>query len=485
MDIVAGVRTRLLSAVPLVCDVPIVVAVSGGADSLCLLHVLHTLAPELDLALHVVHVEHGIRGEASLADAHFVRDYAVSLGLTCEIISVDAPAAAQVPGISLEEAARQLRYAALAEAAIRVGASVLLTAHHADDQVETVVMHWLRGSALGGMRGMVFESNLDPLSLAVPGAEKLRLLRPLLGVWRADIEAYCQQYHLAPRIDETNADMTYFRNRLRHELLPLLETYNPNFKQGVWQASQAFAGDYEIISEVVDNAWEKACISEGEPIILSAKVLQTLSDAVVRAMVRRAIFNLQSTLRDVGWVHAEAALQVIRSGQTGAHCTLPGGLELAVYYDKVIIAEAGQAVPKRLLPQYHGDPRPIFCSGMCELAEGWVLQCELFERCELPVDWQSSGHPLTAFLDADALGELRLRVRRPGDRMRPLGMAGRRKVKDVLIDEHVPQPLRDGLPLIESGDEIVWLAGVRQGQAGCITESTRRVLVLRLVRRSA
>ena len=223
----------------------VVVGVSGGPDSLCLLHLLRRLAPELRLWLHVAHLHHGLRGAEADADAAFVAELADCWGLPCTVGRIDVAALAREAGLSLEEAARQARYRFLAEVAEAGGASTLSVGHNADDQAETVLMHFLRGSGAAGLRGMLPRTPLDDyrlfpaedgdlgdsLSLSGPRvavSPRLHLVRPLLAIPRTDIESYCAEYRLAPRFDRSNEDTTFFRNRLRHELLPILAAVAPS-----------------------------------------------------------------------------------------------------------------------------------------------------------------------------------------------------------------------------------------------------------------
>jgi len=259
----------------------VVVAVSGGPDSLCLLHLLHGLAPALGLQLHVAHLNHGLRGEDADADARFVAGFAAALGLPCTIGQADVRALADAPGISLEEAARQARYRFLSETARAVGARTIAVGHNADDQAETVLMHFLRGSGLAGLRGMAPKTALGeywlggiasrqtpPLAMTSGGAD-FWLIRPLLAIPRRAIEAYCAEHGLAPRFDRSNADTTFFRNRLRHELLPILEQYNPAIRAILAHTAEALAGDHQIVRAEVEAAWGRVWLPQAAPLVES------------------------------------------------------------------------------------------------------------------------------------------------------------------------------------------------------------------------
>jgi len=227
----------------------LVVGVSGGPDSLCLLHVLIQLQPEYGLVLHVAHLDHQLRGRESAADAEFVAGVARQWGLPCTVEQVDVRAAARENRLAVEEAARQARYGFLARTAASTGSRAIAVGHNSDDQAETVLMHWLRGSGLGGLRGMLPRSRLgDYRLLEATGdsasPEDIWLVRPLLHTPREDILRYCESERLEPRFDRSNLDTTLFRNWLRHTALPLLAQHNPRVRDVLCRSAQVFADDY-------------------------------------------------------------------------------------------------------------------------------------------------------------------------------------------------------------------------------------------------
>ncbi|MGB9889276.1 MAG: tRNA lysidine(34) synthetase TilS, partial [Anaerolineae bacterium] len=330
----------------------VVVGVSGGPDSLCLLHLLLRLQEEYRLQLHVAHLHHGARGEDADADAAFVADRAREWGLPATLAREDVPALARAYKLAFEEAARRVRYAFLAHVAGRVGAAKVAVGHNADDQAETVLMHFLRGAGLAGLRGMrpatpLSEYRLLPQTDRFPLPDRLPvLIRPLLGIPRAAIEAYCAEQGLTPRFDRSNLDTTYFRNRLRHELLPLLETYNPNIRRRLCHTAEVVAADYELLTQMREWAWGQVVREETDrAIVLDRAGWGAQPLALQRALVREAAYRLRPHLRDVDFVHVEAAVQVARAGTTGARATLPGGLALTVGYDTLTVADARYEPP--------------------------------------------------------------------------------------------------------------------------------------------
>jgi tRNA(Ile)-lysidine synthase len=469
----------------------VVVGVSGGADSLCLLYLLRRLAPDYGVSLHVAHLHHGIRGQAADADAAFVRDLCAEWGLSCTIERVDVPALAEAHGLSTEEAARQARYGFVGRLARRVGGRTVAVAHHADDQVETVLMHFLRGSGLAGLRGMRPLSWLDELHMldddATPPVRggRLRLVRPLLTVTQEEILAYCQTHGLTPRFDRTNLDVTYFRNRLRHELIPTLEAYNPNIRQVVLRTAEVLAGDYELLQGLVDEAWDRVvAVQSPGAIAYDLEALRDLPAGLQRSLLRRGIETLRHSLRNISLVHIDDARDVLMHGDVGAQATLPAGLMLQLDYARAILADVGYTPAPPDWPRVSG-PVTVPVPGAITLPEtpAWRVVTRLAPREALDDAWQDNPDRYTAYFDADRVeAPLLLRPRRTGDEMVPLGLDHHQRLTDLMINLKIPQAARDRVPLLVSDGEIIWVVGWRVGETAAVRRETRRVLVVRVER---
>lgn len=473
----------------------VVIGVSGGPDSLCLLHVLRRLAPAYELTLHLAHLDHGIRGEESQADAEFVFDLARQWGLPATIEHANVPQLAEEEGLAIEEAARRARYCFLARVAGKIGASRIAVGHNADDQVETVLMHFLRGSGLAGLRGMLPLSPLGELRLGSavrdsPLAAELRLIRPLLEVPRSAIEAYCRRQGLSPRFDRSNLDTTYYRNRLRHELLPVLETYNPNVREVLRRTAQVMAADHELLRCELEEAWAQIFCQERagqdlptQAILFDLEGWRALPLSLRRSTLREAVHRLRRSLRNINWVHVENARRVAERGETGAQATLPSRLMLTLGYGLLIIAEEGYVSPM-VGPTVEG-PLPIAVPGTTDLpGTEWQLVAQLIDRAHLPSAALHGSDRWQAFLDADVAGrDLTLRPRRTEDRFQPLGMGGHsQRVRDFMINRKIPAAHRDRVPLLVGGERVLWVCGWREDERAKVRESTRCVLRLRFVR---
>lgn len=497
MNVVAAVRRTIKRYELLNLGDQLVVGVSGGPDSLCLLHVLLRLQEEWDLQLHVAHLNHRMRGEEAEADAAFVADLAHRWGLPVTVGARDVPALARTHRLSLEEAARQARYTFLAEVAAQVGADKIAVGHNADDQVETVVMHWLRGAGPAGLRGMLPKTVLShyhllgraspPFPAPAQNREGPWLIRPLLGVPRAEIEAYCREHGLQPRFDRSNLDTTYYRNRLRHELLPLLETYNSRIREVLWRSAEVMAGDVEVLRLACEAAWARTVQAESdEAVVFDRATWAHLPIGLQRGLLRSAIVRLRSSLRDVPYEVIENAVEVAARGTVGAQASLPAGLALSVTYDRLIIAGPGVTGPPPDWPLlYSESPVPVAVPGITPLGE-WQLEARVLP----PGAWERAAielnpDPWQAYLDYTvvqrmASGALTLRRRQPGDRFRPLGLGGHRtRVSQLLINLKVPRPWRDAIPLLVAADTILWVCGFRLDDTVRVTERTQQVLHLR------
>lgn len=462
----------------------VVAGVSGGPDSLALLHLLRRLNTEegWDIRLVVAHLNHGIRAEAE-EDARFVAELAQAWGLECEIGWVDVPALARQPGLSLEETARIARYRFLGEVADRCGARVIAVAHHADDQVESVLMHFLRGAGLAGLRGMRPAVPLCEMRLgAETFGEGVQVVRPLLECWRAEIEEYCRQCGLVPRFDRSNLDTTLFRNRLRHELIPYLETYNPQIRQVLLRTAGILAQDYDFLHAHTFQVWERVASSPQPGVIaLDRGAWAALHPSVQAGILREAIHRLRWGLRNINWIHVHNALEVARRGETGARATLPQGLMLTVGYQYLWVADEDWRPAEGRYPQLDAEHIPLPVPGRVLINREWVVEVEIGEA---PAEGEV--HPpdvWTAYMDADTvdLASLCVRRRRPRDRLYPIGMGSRAKeVRALFIDAKVPRRWRSAYPLIADSAGILWVPGLRLDERARVTPAARRLLMVRL-----
>jgi tRNA(Ile)-lysidine synthase len=449
----------------------LIVALSGGPDSLTLLHLLTQLHPTDKLI--AAHLDHAWR-PTSAAEAQWVAKTAASWGVTCYIEQVDVIGFAREQGLTLEEAGRTARYQFLARVARQVGATIIATGHTADDQAETVLMHLLRGSGLAGLGGM------RPVA-AVPGAPDLTLIRPLLGLSRAEILAYCHEHNLTPIEDPTNADTTFFRNRLRHHLLPLLAEYNPQVREHLQTLAAVTAADYDFLTQLTQQTWTDILLDTGAGWLRfgRTKWSQQLPLSLRRSTLRHALSHLRPGLANVGFRTIEQAREVAEHGQVGSQSILPGGINLLVGYDDVTLS-AGDQPPLPALPQLpDGGTLLLPVPGRLALANGWSLETTILTEINLAAI-QANRDPWLAFIAGASIGELIVRPRQPGERFRPLGMGGAAAtVKEVMINRKIPAGLRPRWPVVATAEHLAWLVGHQQDERLKVTEGSDRVIQLR------
>lgn len=452
---------------------PIVVGVSGGADSLCLLDCLW----KAGFRVIVAHFDHSLRPE-SAEDARRVAEVARQRGLPFTVERQDVAAYARDAGLSVEEAARLMRYGFLFRVAREWGAQAVAVAHHADDQVETVLMHLLRGSGLEGLTGMKGSRVQEGWDESIP------LVRPLLGVWREEIEAYCREHGLEPVEDASNRDVTFFRNRLRHEFIPWLQTYNPRIKEVLWRAAQVLAGEAEVIEQAVETAWNQVAHEAGPgKVAFDREAFLALPVGLRRRLFRRAMALLRPGLRDIGFEIVERGVHFIAEPSRSRRLHLAQGLRLALQGDRILLLE-GDTWPfsGAEWPQLtEGEQLALTVPGVLELGNGWRLQAS----------WSAIGGEAyrstgrwEAYLDADTLVfPLVVRRARRGERFQPLGLGGRsQKLSDFWINVRLPREVRAAWPLVYSGEAVAWVPGYRLDHRFRVREGSRRLLHLRLTR---
>jgi tRNA(Ile)-lysidine synthase len=398
---------------------------------------------------------------------------------------VDVGKAAEVQGQSIEEAARHVRYMFLFEEARKIGAQAVAVGHHANDQVETVLMHFLRGSALPGLTGMAYKNIIPLWDSSIP------LVRPLLGIWRAEIEAFLNELGVEARVDHTNQDVTYFRNRLRHELIPELEKYNPQIRELIWRMSDVLREEDRFLDEQTQTAWKDCLVKQNQDrIILNIAGLTKQPTALQRRLLRFAVSLLRPDLRDVGYDAIERGLAFANDPLKNGETDFIARLNLAKIDDTLIIKKWGSDLPDWDLPllQSADSELALDIQKAALLRHGWSLQARLITEVK-PGDLNKANtlDPNEAWLDFELLEmPLKVRGRQPGDRWQPLGMPDHtQKLKDFFINEKIPEHVRDLWPLVYSGDEIAWVAGLRPSEAFKITTSTQKILHLKLLRKIA
>ena len=450
----------------------LVVGVSGGPDSLALLHALKMLASELDLKLFVAHLNHQLRGKASDADEQFVVWLAREWQLSLANARWDVGAYATENGLSIEQAARELRYQFLMGVANQAQANAIAVAHNADDQVETILLHLLRGAGLSGMRGMAYQSELT-----TDDGRRTTLIRPLLDVARAEIEIYCLENNLQPRIDETNFDTTILRNRLRHEIIPQLETINPNLRAVLRDSARSMADDYAYIQQNVLGIFDRMSRASDGALVFDKKWFRALPANLQRGVLREAVARLRR-LKNIGYHHIENARRIAAEKDAGAEATLPQGLLLVVGYDDFTIGEQLELPDAPLLLHDQEIVLNVGDEILLQESDWGVRRLETGDRGVEIGDWRLETGKWVGWFDAEKIsGNLVLRTRRAGERFAPKGMGGKHKsLHEFMIDEKIPRHLREFIPILADEEKILWVVGYRADERARVTAETQNIL---------
>ena len=457
-------------------DLPILVGVSGGADSVGLLHSLFRLGYPLVIA----HLDHRLRTD-SAHDRMAVEQIADRLGVQCVSEEIDVSDFAVRQKMSLEEGAREVRYRFLFRVADSIGAQAVAVGHTADDQVETVLMHLLRGSGLAGLRGMNFRS------LPNPWSDELPLIRPLLGVWRNEIMGYLEQMGIQYVNDVSNLDTRFYRNRLRHELIPYLEGFNPQVRAIIWRMAYSLKDDFDLVETQVETAWNEIFIEGGDGYVgFNHSQLKHLHVGVQRHLLRYAIYSLMPGLRDLDFENLNRAVGFVKTPLKTGHIELVAGLNLLLEDGVLWLADSTAVLPTGQWPQVWADQVAYLpVPGMICLPEGWVLRAEIETDNDMARSFVHGNQDANlAWIDGRNISyPLVIRSRRPGDRFHPLGMQGHStKLSDFMVNVKIPRRARKNWPLVLSNEEIVWIPGVRLADQFQVQESSDRIVRLSIVK---
>ena len=430
----------------------ITAAVSGGPDSLAMVHALHRTAALTRIRLTVVHLDHGIREEDSKSDAAFVKNFCNRIGIPCEVGSVDIPRIAKSRKLSIEDAARRERHKFLASTSSKFGSSAVALGHTSDDQVETVLMHVMRGSGLNGLKGM------ELISTRIMEGTTLNLFRPLLSISRIAVESYCAKARLTPRIDSTNLSAEFTRNSVRLELLPLMERYNPAVRQALIRLSRSASRDLVFLEQATSKAWKASCKVSNGVITINTDSLLALPEALAYRVLKRAAVTIMGTTNNLLMEHVESMMRLSRR-PAGRSLDLPSGATVVTGYGELVISESGSnSIPLPALPL----KTLLAVPGITEIP-GWKIETS-FE--ESPNTYPETRKTLggSAWLNIGATNSLLVRCRKPGDYFHPSGMQDRKKLQDFMVDSKIPRAWRDRIPLLETERGVAWVVGWRIAQ---------------------
>ncbi len=446
----------------------VLVAVSGGPDSVCLFDVLDRLKERLGITLAVVHVDHTTRGDESRADAEFVAQLAEQYGVACTVRRVNVDRDKQ-PGESFEQAARRLRYAAFVDGARGCGATRLATGHTADDQAETVLMRVVRGTGPRGLAG------IPP----VADREGITVIRPLIKVWRTEVERYVNERGIPSRHDRTNTMACCLRNRVRLELLPELEReFNPAVKTALVRLAELVRDEQGELSRYARAAARETIVHEtnGE-VCVDRAAYRVLPVAVARLCVMAWSAAVVGSPWHGTADAVDRAAAFLWSDATTGEMHLPEGVCVQLEYNR--------AVFRRTKPSHTtvAQAKPVVLPVPGSVAADWaglIFTAQPLARADAPDDIRRACRQDVHYFDAAKIeGDLVVRPRRRGDTFRPVGLGGTAKLSDFFINRKVPARLRDTVPVLECDHGIVWVVGYAADERYAVGEATTDVVEVR------
>ncbi|MEC4686025.1 MAG: tRNA lysidine(34) synthetase TilS [Nitrospirota bacterium] len=450
MDILKKVNTTIKKHSMLKGGERVLVGLSGGPDSVSLLHILSELREEWRLSLDAIYVDHGLRPEETPYEIDFCTELTERLKVPFSVKKVDVREFSDKENLSIQEAARHLRYLAFEEHAFQIEADRIATGHNADDQAETLVMRLLRGSGPKGLSG------IPPV--------RGPIIRPLIMVERKEIEKYLDEKGIGFVIDTSNLKQDYLRNRLRHEVIPLLKKYNPNLTGTLCRTANILREENEYMEIAVTKSLMRLISRKtGDKIELFISPLENMEKVILRRALIRAIEETRG-LRGIGLEHIEEIISLIRTGSSGSRIYLPGGIRVIKDYSTLIITSAA--------PQKLGE-HVLEVPGETVLKEAGLVLISSVSN-----DSTSTGDgKKEAVFDFDMLRfPLKVRSRQAGDFFYPSGFGKRKKLQDYFVDEKVPRDVRDSVPLLLSGEDIIWVVGYRMDDRYMIRSSSARAL---------
>jgi tRNA(Ile)-lysidine synthase len=442
----------------------VLAAVSGGPDSVFMLHVLLELREELEFDVKVAHLDHRFRAEESRRDSAFVSDLAGGFGVPCICHEENVPRFLLSNAMSGQEAARLLRYQFLVKTSKLEYCQRIATGHNADDQAETVLMRLLRGAGPDGLAG-------------IPPKREGVIIRPILACWREEIEDYLSEHGLPFRVDSSNLESKYFRNEVRNEILPYLARFNPQIAPSLAGLATMMADVSDHLSRLTDQTMphvlQRARFGQ---FVLDLPNLAGYDEALKRSVFRRVFESLRPDLGPLPSHHVENLLRMVRRGKVGTSVELPDGARARLEHGSVVFSHG------------EGPPRPpereLEAPGSVAFEDaGLTITTELVPRSQLSI-CPSTGDGDVALFDWNALRPpLRVRSRLEGDRFQPFGMEGTQSLKELFINSKIAFSFRQSVPLVCDQSGILWVVGVRRSARAPVTDDTQTVLAVRAIAR--
>lgn len=437
----------------------VIVGVSGGPDSLALLHILKSIQNKYNFRLYAAHVNHNLREEESKKDELFVKKTCNEWGIPLYIENANIYKISKERKLTLEETGREVRYNYFNEIMKKIDAQRIAVAHNANDNAETILMNMIRGSGLDGLSG------INPV--------RDYIIRPLIKIERCEIEEYCKVNELNPRIDSSNLDKVYIRNKVRLELIPYIKKeFNQSIIGTINRMGQLISNDSAYIQEHVSKILDEVIIKQAEEYIsINLDKISRQSSLIIPRVIRGAIKRLLGHLTEFEHINIEQVINLINFGRVGSTICLPKGLKVVKSYKEIIITTSSDIYKEKRYNYFVNIPDSVFINETNGTLISEVVKVE---------DIETELDNYTQLFDYDKInGDLYIRNRNTGDIFSPKGMKGTKKLKEYFIDEKIPRHKRCQIPVVAIGNEIVWIIGYRPSQKYLIDNNTTKVLILK------
>ncbi|WP_297214115.1 MULTISPECIES: tRNA lysidine(34) synthetase TilS [Thermodesulfovibrio] len=435
----------------------ILVGLSGGPDSVCLLNVLKELSLKFKLKISAAYINHGLRPDEIPGEIQFCQRLCDDLNINFHTKEINVRALAEIEKINIQEAARILRYEALDHISLNIKAHKIAVAHNADDQAETVIMRLLRGAGPAGLGG-------------IPPVRK-KLIRPLIEIERSEIEAFLSERQITYLIDSSNKNTKYLRNKIRQNLMPVIKSISPSATRAIVRTAEIMQQENDFINTSVTKALMRLMSRKtDERVELFCNPMEILNIVILRRALRVAIDSVKG-LRGIDFDHIEAIIELIKRGKAGDRVYLPKGIRAIKGYSTLIITAEK---PKKLSTYMVNEPKDVFIS-----EASLLISIKEFKRDE--INYFGDGKN-TVVVDAEKIKfPLLIRSRKEGDYFYPFGFGKRKKIQDFYVDEKIPREDRDLIPIIESNGEIILIAGYRLDDRFKISDNTKRCLQIKVI----
>ncbi len=438
----------------------VLAAVSGGPDSVCMLHILLSLREQMGFEVKIAHLDHQFRGQESRRDAEFVTELAERFDVPCFCHEENVPRFLMSNAMSAQDAARILRYQFLVKTSKLEYCQRIATGHNADDQAETVLMRVLRGAGPDGLAG-------------IPPKREGIIIRPILACWRSEIEDYLSEHDLPFRVDESNLESKYLRNEIRNDLLPQLARYNPQISRSLVNLASTMADVSAHFNRLTDLAVPEALkTARVGQFVLDLDKIAGYDEALQRSVFRRVFESLRPDLSPLASRHVENLLSMLRKGDVGASVELPDRARARLEHGCVVFSH-GDGLPV-------GEEKVLKAPGTATFADaGLTVTAELLPRSELGFRPTEANEDLALFDWNELTPPLKIRSKKVGDRFQPFGMEGTQSLKELFINSKIAFSFRPSIPLLCDQAGILWAVGVRRSARAPVTDDTEMVLALR------